>query len=130
LKVIDWDWGEKFNLAGYRDDRQDLIDRNKAHQVRIGTPLLHMKMDKLPYISQPTKLRDKSEEAKTSSDLQQFEKKLKRMEGSNRNQYNKILRRKIQEKAPDYLALLRERQKPVNDKNHKYNEVVFMNHLS
>jgi len=52
------------------------------------------------------------------------------MEERQRNQYNKIMRRRIQDKAQDYLAILREEDKPKNENLEKLNEVVFMNHLS
>ena len=29
IEVIDWDWGEKFNLAGYNKDRKALAAENR-----------------------------------------------------------------------------------------------------
>lgn len=37
-RILDWDWGEKFHIAGYNKDRSDLRERNKVHYVRQTTP--------------------------------------------------------------------------------------------
>ena len=59
-KILDWDWGEKFHIAGYNKDRSDLRDKNKVHYVRQTTPFGQKQIGNLPYIAIRARIRDLS----------------------------------------------------------------------
>lgn len=46
--AVDWDWGQQFISAGYRESN-DLKD-NKMHYVRISTSMKQRDLNRLPYL--------------------------------------------------------------------------------
>lgn len=123
--VKDWDWGLKFNVAGYKEDRSDLKAENRMFQVRLGTAMKDKDSKRLPYLGKKAlktdnpkkndKIPDKEAAKKESKDggtiVEESEAeevapkvknnpKFKRLEDANKHFRNVIIREK---RTLDYL---------------------------
>lgn len=86
--IVDWEWGMKFNIAGFKEDRSDLKHKNFIHYVRVGTAMIHNNKEYLPYIN--VKFKGVSEESKEEKPerMINFEKQVQKIIDRNRKNYN------------------------------------------